>query len=536
VASGKPRRALLLSQTVRRILVAACAALVAVVGLAVPANAGSPVARACKPPTDWPMFGHDLGRSFATTDNCVTRRNAPTLRPKWFFSTGSPITAQPAISSGVAYVGAYNGRFYAVRVSNGKAAWPKSFNVHRYDTNITDFGTIPGSATVVTVGGRKVVIFGGGGTMFAVDARDGSLVAKMCVDRVDVTCRGGAGYTTEIESSPAVIVNGDASRAQVVFGLDVNEQSPAGPAGLVSLQFDGHQFTPDWWFDPEVGTTYRGLAPTQDVKHLTENGCNDVWSSPTIDRSVNMAFIGVGNCNHPDRVHRAPGVTKPSLNEATIGIDLATGAFRWEFTPRAPGNDLDLDFGATPNVLSPGVVGEGCKDGEYYAYEARTGKVLWHVKVAEASEIGGIIASTATGYFPDGHRAVFVASAIPVSPGKPGANANDLRFFPERAFGVHAIDATTHTVRWDAPAGPNYGAPIFSANMVFVPNTFTNTLMVISAENGVPLRVQPMNVPPAGPPAISGDSVILGTGITEAIPVLTQLSHLGGLWAFTTTV
>ena len=77
-----------------------------------------------------------------------------------------------------------------------------------------------------------------------------------------------------IESSPAVYME-QPNIAQVLVGTDVNEQSPAGPAGLVSLKLTADGFQPHWWFDPETGETYDGLAPLQDKNNLTENGCND---------------------------------------------------------------------------------------------------------------------------------------------------------------------------------------------------------------------------------------------------------------------
>ena len=204
-------------------------------GLVAPAaNARSvDVAAGCGA-TDWPTFGHDVARSFASGDTCITRLTAPTLRPKWFFDTKSPITAQPAVVDGVVYAGTFDGKLYAVDADDGSARWPAPFDIHRYDNNITDFGAIPGSAAVVTVGGRRLVVFGGGGTLFAVDAGTGRLAAKQCLDRVDTTCQGHAGYTTEIEASPAVLVAPGGGSAQVLVGTDVNEQSPAGPASCRS--------------------------------------------------------------------------------------------------------------------------------------------------------------------------------------------------------------------------------------------------------------------------------------------------------------
>jgi len=455
------------------------------------------------------------------------------LRPKWFFNTSSPITAQPAVVGGVVYVGTYDGKFYAVNAADGTQKWV--FDVHTVDNDITDFGTIPGSATVVTVAGRRLVVFGGGGTLFALDAANGSVVGSQCLDRVDTTCQGHAGYTTEIESSPAVIVAPGGGTAQVLVGTDVNEESLAGPAGLVSLTLDAGGFQPRWWFDPEAGQTYVGLAPTQSLGHLTEHGCNDVWSSPAIDALTNTASFGLGNCNHPELVQRAPGVITPALVESTVAVDLTTGSLRWQYAPHLPANGLDVDFGATPNVLAPGLVGEGGKDGHYYAYDSDNGAPLWNVQVATGSSIGGIIASTAVGKFSDGHQAVFAATSIPLSPADIQGSTQHNLLNPTHALGAHAIDATTHTVRWDAPAGPAYGAAVFSGGVVFVPDTFTNALLVLDADTGAILRAQPMNVPPAGPVAVSGSSVYMGSGITENLPGVSTLAALGGLWAFTTT-
>jgi len=107
---------------------------------------------------------------------------------------------------------------------------------------------------------------------------------------------------------------------------------------------------------------------------------------------------------------------------------------------------------------------------------------------------------------------VFADSAIPVSTADPqGTFQNDLTN-PRQAFAIHAIDATTHTGKWDTPSGPSYGAAVFDNGVLFVPDTFTDTVLVLDAETGQVLRALPMNVPPASPVAISGNSVYVGAG------------------------
>jgi polyvinyl alcohol dehydrogenase (cytochrome) len=500
-------------------------AIVLLVGLGVPIAHAGPLA-AC-PATDWPMFGHDPGRSFASPDRCAGPVAAATLRPSWFFNTHSPVTAQPAVVHGVLYAGTFDGKFYALHAGTGKAAWAQPFDVNRYDTSVTDFGKIPNSAAVTTVGGRSVVVFGGGATLFALDAESGALLSKLCLDRVDPTCHNGSGRTIEIEASPAVVPHG--ADVQILVGTDVNENDPSGPAGLYSVLLGASgTLTPQWMFDPETGATVAGLPPLDPAQ--SEHGCNDVWSSPAVDTTSRAVVFGVGNCNHPEEV--APSAI--ALVESTIALDLDTGAVRWQAAPNAVDNGLDLDFGATPNIMGD-AVGEGGKDGNYYVYDLRTGALRWKTKAATASSLGGMIGSTAVGQM-NGHGAVFATSAIPVSPNDPqGSIQNDLHH-PKQAFGVHGIDTVTHTVAWDAPVGPVFGAAVYAHGVVFAPVTTMDALVLFAADTGVILRTQPLNAPPSSPVAVVGDRVFIGSGTTENTPPLSAIGSLGGIWGFQFTV
>jgi outer membrane protein assembly factor BamB len=261
-----------------------------------------------------------------------------------------------------------------------------------------------------------------------------------------------------------------------------------------------------------------------------------VWSSPTIVGG--LVSFGVGNCDHPDQVQSS---TVKHV-ESTFALHLNNGTVAWQAAPHPPytcdpqGNcsGLDLDFGATPNALpssaGSAVVGEGGKDGVYYAYNS-DGSLSWSTQVATPSDIGGMIGSTAVGKLgaPHGnHPAVFVASAIPVSTADTqGSIQYDLQH-PGQALGVHAIDAVTHQVVWDAPSGPAYGAAVYDNGVVYVPDTFTDSLLAFDADTGAPLRAQPLDAPPASPVAISGNSLYMGAG--------TDVNGLGGVWGFQTAV
>src|SRR5690349_7021291 len=77
------------------------------------------------PVCDWPMFGHDAGRSFVTPDGCssVSPLTAPTLAPKWYFHAPDAVSASPAIVDGKVYVGDWAGNFYRFDAESGAVDW-----------------------------------------------------------------------------------------------------------------------------------------------------------------------------------------------------------------------------------------------------------------------------------------------------------------------------------------------------------------------------------------------------------------------------
>jgi outer membrane protein assembly factor BamB len=529
---------LLRAVTVRRGLAAAAAlTMLAVVLPAISTAANAGLLDPC-PKSDWPMFGHDIGRSFASPDTCISPLTAATLIPKWFFNTSSPVTGQPAVVGGTVYAGAFSGGFYAIDAATGKQRWV--FQVGGLDREKTDYGKFPDSPTVVTLGGRQMVVVGGGDTLLVINAAGGRLLSSLCLDRVDPTCQGRSGIVSEIESSPAVVpwtpgALWPPADDLVLVGQDANEHDPSPVLGLMAFLLDATgNLTPFWHFDPETGKTYYPMAPVE-TSGPVDHGCGDVWSSPTVDVTSRTVVFGAGNCDHP---------TVPTQDESTFAVDLDTGTLKWQASPHPYTAQHDLDFGATPNLLGNGLVGEGGKDGVYYAYplasppSAPPGPgAAWKTTVSIGSSVGGMIGSTAVGRAATSsgvHQAVFADTAIPVVTSDPTGSLENILAHPNQAFGIHAVDAVTHQVLWDTPAPPSYGAAGYDNGVVFTPDTLSDSIWVLDANTGLPLRILPLNSPPASPIAVSGDTIYGGAGTTEQSPPFSQLGNLGGVWAFQT--
>jgi outer membrane protein assembly factor BamB len=433
------------------------------------------------------------------------------------------------------------------------------------DGTTNDYGKIVSSAAVATINSQQVVFFGGGATLYMLDATNGSALATECVDPKESghssPCTGATTKTVEIEASPSVVDEGTAG-VHVIVGMDFNETTQVGRAGVIDFRVDhsgtSWSLTPVWKFDPEALLTYTtdnaqtgtGFVHTADPLSsggaTSGHGCGNVWSSPVVDQVNNVIVFGTGNCD--TNPTSDPGNIEPGSGEAVYSIALATGGFRWRYAPRpqSVAYPLDLDFGASAQILPDGKVGEGGKDGYYYAFsetQEATPVPEWTSHVSTQSDIGGMIGSTAIGkvctpsaLLPQPpatcEDAIFATSAIPLgtNSGNIQADFQDiLSPAPGHAFALHAISAVDGHNIWDSNPLPSYSAATYTNGVVFVSDTFGFQLQAYNADNGALMWAFPVNGAPSSAITIVGDSIYAGSGTTEnGLP----LDGIGGIWAF----
>nr|MBA2280838.1 PQQ-binding-like beta-propeller repeat protein [Acidimicrobiia bacterium] len=270
----------------------------------------------------------------------------------------------------------------------------------------------------------------------------------------------------------------------VYVGIDTHNrpasQTNGVRGGLMAL--DAATGAAVWTFEPELDQPGAG--------------CGSVWSSPVIDTVNGRVLLATGNCTADPAAF-----TWNAHTEAVTALDAATGAPVWTFQPHAP-NRADLDFGATPNVITTPagqrLVGIGNKDAIYYALDPATGALVWSRQVAipgniqEDFAVGGFIGSTATW-----RGNVFGATALGGPPW------------------YHSLDGTTGASRWSAVAGPSYAASAVVNGVVFA-GDLTGTLKAFNAANGLPLSVMPLLGPISSSPAIAGSTVVVGSGTSSS--------------------
>ena len=518
---------------------------------AAPAPPAAPASGVCG--ADWPMYQHDASRSAAACGSAVEAGTVATLTPSWVARTANPVTATPTVSGTQVFVGDAGGVFYALDRASGAPEWTFDVrsNACHGDRHAVSYGEITSTAAVSTQpDGQKVVLFGGGGTLYALDAATGA-----CAWYRDLDPQNPAS-AMEIESSPVVMAL-PGRDTRVLVGSDSNE-SPGSSAPPGVQAFEAANGSLLWKYEPEVGqtgTVVQSLSAPSDT-----DGCGDVWSSPAVDPAGagghGLVVFGTGNC--PAR----------STLESIVALDARTGLPQWRF--EEPQNDYsstqfgdggDTDIGSSPIVTTIGTtpaVIEASKSGYVYAVDEENGKALWSVQAAQPGElggssgIGGFIGSAALG--PASLAGVaapsstwFGASAIPAAFDGDGttpdtslacidagrgyaATVGTAACDPLRAASLHAVDAATGHVLWQAAVSlPTYSAVTYANGVVFAPSTTGFSVVAYDAGTGTPLWSFPLGATVASGAAVAGAGVYLGSGISEGG---TDVPGVNGVWAF----
>src|SRR6476646_3448760 len=191
----------------------------------------------------------------------------------------------------------------------------------------SDGGVLTGSAAVAD----GVVYVGGGRTLYALDAKTGTLVWKhvLCGKPEDPACESDMADPANIFSSPTVF------DGKVLVGESTD--GAMGYRGYV-VALDAATGALVWRFEVDPILDSNGnplLDGNGNVVGGVNRGCGSVWGSGAIDEIGRLVYFGTGDCQSD-----AP----PPYHEAVLAIDIDTGKIRWTYRPRAT-DTCDFDFG-----------------------------------------------------------------------------------------------------------------------------------------------------------------------------------------------
>jgi polyvinyl alcohol dehydrogenase (cytochrome) len=360
-----------------------------------PVSAGRTMAASCAAATlapggTWSSYGHDPFNSRTqSAETTIGAANASTLSPAWTFALSSvgdsgQLQSTPLATDGCVFVTATNGGVYALDAATGALVW-------RHLTTVLTPGLgggIVGGAAVHD--GRVYALINESGDAathgpyaIALDEHSGRLLWT------SKPLSTGSGYYTN--ATPQVI--GDT----VFAGFSPPEGDSTGQGGFVLLDADSGRTL-------KTTTT---ITPAHQAQGFAGGG---IWSTPAWDPHSGFAYVGAGNPYSKDKEDEHTNAIlevdmregSPSFGQIVASykgnVDQYTQALQTlsqtplcaaSATAPDPFDDpacgqLDLDFGAAPNLFTAGghlVVGDLQKSGVYHVADAQTMAPVWNTIV-----------------------------------------------------------------------------------------------------------------------------------------------------------
>lgn len=474
--------------------------------VAAPAKAKKPT---CNPQNvvagEWRSYGRDLSNTrHQAREKVLSAGDAPFLTPAWTFSTVAAggtgdITGTPAIAGECLFFASTEGWVFALNADTGKLIWKKQ---------IPYGGGVNGSVTAAF--GRVYV------SATRLQKQQGCPKKDPCIGPYVVAFSQKTGKIKFASRSLDQQTGSDS------YGSPVLYPNPTGPAprkikravlmtgisgGSAELGDEADRFAFQGsmiFMNPRTGRVLVKRWTIQPPAKEGEEPKNDfagagVWSTPAVDRKAKVAYVGTANPFKPQVEHDyANAVVKYGIDrrkKKTFGKIL--GHYKGNIDEYIPGlsempcfdipnnyppyypqgigacGDIDLDFGAAPNLFRDGdgklLVGAGQKSGVYHVFDAKTMEPRWTQIVGPPGALGGIVGSTAY----DGDSIVGPVTV-------PGY--------------LWSISATDGGHEWVGPIGDgvHWGNPVASANGVVYSTDLTGFLTAFDARTGTPIAKRPM--------------------------------------------
>ncbi|GIO10982.1 alcohol dehydrogenase [Cohnella xylanilytica] len=268
----------------------------------------------------------------------------------------------PVVVDGVAYITTSGNQVFAFDSVTGNQLWHWKPPAEQA-ANYSKAGIIANRG--VAVGEGKVFMLTIDNTIVALDQKTGELVKQVQIaDSVQGVSLENGNY----ETTAPVYYNGN-----IYIGSSGGDN---GIRGFV-MAYKASDLSPAWqtpfWTVPPKGQDWLANSKFQ--------GGGAVWNPPAIDKDTGIMYFGVGN-PAPDFY----GKNRPGANphtDSVVALDSKTGKLIW--AKQEISHDLwDYDAAASPMILNAKVKGktqkvvvQGGKSGQWWAWDAKTGDVIW---------------------------------------------------------------------------------------------------------------------------------------------------------------
>jgi glucose dehydrogenase len=363
-------------------------------------------------PVNWLLYGRDYSNQRFSPLAQIDAGNVKRLAPRWIHQSGvsSTFQATPIVADGVMYLSLPFNHVVALDAATGRELWRYT---HKRRTDKMCCG--PANRGVAVAYG-KVFMGTVDARLIALDQRTGKLAwdvplveettgetertEQLAADdplrkqRVTGSTGVGASMAPMVYKGKVIVgITG------VGYGLHLESDRPGAPLGAVVgiagqsqragfyAAFDAQTGKRVWQFDSTPATGWEGEfrlatpdgAPLErDIaqekasfpqhRDAWKHGGGSAWTTPAVDPTLGMVFLGVGNPSP-----QMDDVTRPGDNLYTVSLvalDAETGAVRWHYQ-QVPHDMWGYDVASPPVLIDVEV------DGKPRAAVAQAGKTGW---------------------------------------------------------------------------------------------------------------------------------------------------------------
>lgn len=450
---------------------------------------------------EWPTFGHDLANTRTQTEpGAISPATVTTMAPVWAFSTGAPaatgdLNGTPIVAGGCVYLNTAAGHVIALDSSTGAPVWDVTVPV-----------TTPGLGGAF-VGSPAVT---GDAVIALVSETGGPYAIALSRAKGDVLWRSaplveGAGYYT----NATAVVTDD---GLLLAGFSPAEGDPTGQGGVAIV-------------DATTGELLKRVFSIPEADQAKGFAGAGIWTAPAVDAD-GYAYAGTSNpyskkIEHPNTnailkidvdparatfgtvVDSMKGLIeqyRPEIREAADPVCEAYGEdpnLQLVVGDSAPCLQLDLDFGAAPNLFTDTsgrtLVGDLQKAGVYHAADTSTMEQVW------ASTVGATCpaCNAAAWAFDGGH---LTGASSPVGT-------------------MVSIGADDGALGWASPIadGTHYQSTSIAGGVVFTVDN-AGQLLAFDEATGLPLLRRPLSADAPGGVAagLTSAGVAIASGMVIA--------------------
>lgn len=322
----------------------------------------APPAGAQNADVQWPLYNNDYRSQRYSKLDQISKENVKNLKEvcRLKVQEGGSFQTGPIVVDGTMYITTARDTI-AVEPATCKEVW-------RYTYKSSDRDVFANNRGAAYVNG-KVVRGTADGRLFALDAKDGTLVWKNDV---------GDPLQGEFLAGAPIAWNGIVYAA--VAGSDW------GARGRV-LAFDAATGRELWRFNLIPMGDEAGADTWQNkISALTGGGGS--WSTFTLDMSSGELFVPVGNPAPDYDPKYRPG--RNLYTDSVVVLDARTGALKWYYQ-LIEGDEVDLDLGAAPLLLRTPDVQDimviGGKDGYVRGVDRMTKKEIYKTAVTTVDKV-----------------------------------------------------------------------------------------------------------------------------------------------------